>query len=106
MGAGADDIQALVEKLHVPHPSRGGVDAIIADLDPKVKTTTKSCMSRTRSCFHHQGERKILPSRKLLGSVAYEVCNFEARFSAACLCVHSLVQILVTGRLELDGIHF
>ena len=34
--AGADDIQSVVDKLHVPHLSRGGVDAIITDLDPKV----------------------------------------------------------------------
>eukprot|EP00903_Cladosiphon_okamuranus_P017020 g15687.t1 len=33
---GADDIQAVVDKLHVPHPTRGGVDAVITDLDPKV----------------------------------------------------------------------
>lgn len=36
---GADDIQAVVDKLHVPHPSRNGVDAIITDLDPKVNET-------------------------------------------------------------------
>lgn len=35
---GLDDIQAVVEKLHVPHSSRNGVDAIITDLDPKVAT--------------------------------------------------------------------
>ncbi|CAN0037910.1 unnamed protein product [Scytosiphon promiscuus] len=32
----ADDIQSVVEKIHVPHPSRSGVDAIVTDLDPKV----------------------------------------------------------------------
>ncbi|CAM9531693.1 unnamed protein product, partial [Ectocarpus sp. 8 AP-2014] len=33
---GADDIIAVVEKLHVPHASRSGVNAIITDLDPKI----------------------------------------------------------------------
>lgn len=33
---GADDIQAVVEKLHAPLSSRSGVDAIVTDLDPKV----------------------------------------------------------------------
>ncbi|CAM9396146.1 unnamed protein product, partial [Ectocarpus fasciculatus] len=34
--SGADDIIAVVEKLHVPHASRSGVNAIITDLDPKI----------------------------------------------------------------------
>lgn len=32
----ADDIQAVVEMLHVPRPDRDGVVAVITDLDPKV----------------------------------------------------------------------
>lgn len=38
---GMDDIQAVVEKLHVPHPGRNGVDAIVTDLDPKVTRTER-----------------------------------------------------------------
>ncbi|CAM9319203.1 unnamed protein product, partial [Ectocarpus sp. 13 AM-2016] len=33
---GADDIIAVVEKLHVLHASRSGINAIITDLDPKI----------------------------------------------------------------------
>lgn len=36
----ADDIQTVIEKLHVPHPTRSGVDAVITDLDPKVNKPT------------------------------------------------------------------
>lgn len=32
----ADDIQNVIDKLHVPHPTRSGIGAIITDLDPKV----------------------------------------------------------------------
>lgn len=37
---GADDIQTVVEKLHVPHASKSGIDAIITDLDPKVNISS------------------------------------------------------------------
>eukprot|EP00904_Undaria_pinnatifida_P013541 jgi/Undpi1/9317/HiC_scaffold_26.g11775.m1 len=32
---GADDIQTVVEKFHVPHASKSGVNVIITDLEPK-----------------------------------------------------------------------
>lgn len=46
--SGADDIIAVVEKLHVPHASRSGVNVIITDLDPKV---TKSFCTLQGYCL-------------------------------------------------------
>lgn len=34
---GGDDIQAVIEKLHRPLEGRRGIDAIITDLDPRVR---------------------------------------------------------------------
>ncbi|CBJ32014.1 expressed unknown protein [Ectocarpus siliculosus] len=44
---GADDIIAVVEKLHVPHASRSGVNAIITDLDPKIPKLMESLRLRS-----------------------------------------------------------
>ncbi|CAM9429127.1 unnamed protein product, partial [Laminaria digitata] len=44
---GADDIQTVVEKLHVPHASKSGVNIIITDLEPKVPKLMEFLRSRS-----------------------------------------------------------
>ena len=41
--SGADDIQTVVEKLHVPHASKSGVNVVITDLEPKVIMCMQHC---------------------------------------------------------------